>query len=267
MLALKLFLVPTFLALITIASQRWGAKVGGWLAGFPVVAGPILLILALERGHQFAAQAATTSLAAVCAAVIFGVAYAWLARRCKWIVTLPVALLAWLAAALVLSVIATNLTRSLIAACFALVVAPWCFPINGMRLEPGDDSSEAKQVVAPKFELFARMVAGVLVTLSVTLTSDRLGPLWSGMLAVFPTMGSVLAVFSHIGRGPVYTTTLLRAMSTGFWSITAFMTTLALCFRSEVSALTSISCAFSLALLAALSVQLMTRHVSMVDRK
>jgi hypothetical protein len=42
MLALKLLLVPMFLALVSMAGKRWGPAIAGWLAGFPIVAGPIL---------------------------------------------------------------------------------------------------------------------------------------------------------------------------------------------------------------------------------
>ena len=76
MLALKLLLVPAFLALISLAGRRWGPEVAGWLAGFPVLTGPILFLLALENGPVFAAAAATVSLSAVSGAVAFGLCYA-----------------------------------------------------------------------------------------------------------------------------------------------------------------------------------------------
>ncbi|MGF6700501.1 hypothetical protein OKW38_005113 [Paraburkholderia sp. MM5496-R1] len=55
LLALKLVLVPAFLAALTAAARVWGPSVAGWLAGLPVVAGPIMLLLAVERGPAFAA--------------------------------------------------------------------------------------------------------------------------------------------------------------------------------------------------------------------
>ena len=58
MLALKLVVVPTFLALVSLAARRWGPGFAGWLAGLPVVAGPILVFIALERGAAFASDAA-----------------------------------------------------------------------------------------------------------------------------------------------------------------------------------------------------------------
>jgi len=59
LLALKLLVVPTLLGLISVAGRKWGPGVAGWLAGFPVITGPILVFLATERGSGFAAQAAS----------------------------------------------------------------------------------------------------------------------------------------------------------------------------------------------------------------
>jgi hypothetical protein len=65
LLMLKLVLVPAFLAALTLAARLWGPSVARWLAGLPVVAGPIVLLLALERGPLFAAQASAASIAAI----------------------------------------------------------------------------------------------------------------------------------------------------------------------------------------------------------
>ena len=48
MLALKLTIVPLLIAAITFAGHRWGPAVSGWLAGLPVVAGPVLFFMAIE---------------------------------------------------------------------------------------------------------------------------------------------------------------------------------------------------------------------------
>jgi len=70
-LLLKLLLVPGLVAAVTLAVRRWGPAVGGWLAGLPVVAGPVLVFYAIEQGDAFAAQAAHATLAGLIATSAF----------------------------------------------------------------------------------------------------------------------------------------------------------------------------------------------------
>src|SRR5690348_16799802 len=80
-LLLKLFLVPVLIYLVTLCGRRWGPGVAGWLSAFPIIAGPILLTIALEQGSAFAASAAEGTLLAVIAILVFGLAYAWASAR------------------------------------------------------------------------------------------------------------------------------------------------------------------------------------------
>ncbi len=48
MLTLKIVLVPCLVALASLLSRRYGPAVGGWLVGFPLVAGPILFFLGMK---------------------------------------------------------------------------------------------------------------------------------------------------------------------------------------------------------------------------
>ena len=103
LLALKLVLVPAFLAVLTVAGRIWGPTVAGWLAGLPVVAGPIVLLLALERGSAFAAQASAASIAAIAASEAFNFAYAWTCRRFAWPLALVVGMVGWVGVASLLT--------------------------------------------------------------------------------------------------------------------------------------------------------------------
>jgi hypothetical protein len=55
LLATKLLLAPSFVVGASLTARRFGARVGGLIAGLPVVAGPILLAYALAHGSAFAA--------------------------------------------------------------------------------------------------------------------------------------------------------------------------------------------------------------------
>src|SRR3954470_11107429 len=84
LLALKLTLAPGLVAATTLAGRRWGPRLAGWLGGLPVVVGPILFALAVERGDGFAADAAQGSLLGLLSLNAFVLAYAWAARRVGW---------------------------------------------------------------------------------------------------------------------------------------------------------------------------------------
>ncbi|MFG6415370.1 hypothetical protein ACG02S_15840 [Roseateles sp. DC23W] len=246
MLLLKLFLVPLFLLLLTLAGRRWGPSVAGWLAGLPVVAGPILLFLSLEHGAGFAADAAAAALSAVVASVSFSVAYSHAAQRWGWRVSLALALIAWGVAALCLSFIPPSATTSLAVSLLVLAIAPRLFPHM-------DESSIAR--VFSVGELGGRMVAGALLTLAVTFAANLVGSTWSGLLAVFPLLGSVLAVFSHRANGPAFVAHLLRGMAAGLYSFVAF------CFALSVSLPEAgIALAFAASGLIGVAVQLLSKR-------
>ena len=57
----KLALAPAFVVLVSVIARRFGPRIGGVVGGLPVVAGPILLVLALQHDEAFAAEAARLS--------------------------------------------------------------------------------------------------------------------------------------------------------------------------------------------------------------
>lgn len=219
MLLLKLLVIPAFLLLISLAGKRWGPSVAGWLSGLPVVVGPILLFLALEQGEVFAARSATAALSAMFAMIAFCVVYAQVAQHRGWPWALGVALGVWALVALVLSWLPASLLLSGLIAFVALLAAPYLFPtVRPVMTGPAPKSDK----------LLLRMIAGALLTLAVTLLASTVGERWSGLLAVFPVLGSVMAVFSQQTRGPAFTAVLLRATATGMYCFAAFCLTLAL---------------------------------------
>ena len=241
MLALKLLLVPAFLAVISLAGKRWGPGVAGWLAGLPVLTGPILFLLALEHGAAFAAAAATVSLAAVFGAIAFILTYARLCTRHSPWISLLAGLGSWCCAAIVLTRLPLTNYASFAIAVATLLAAPKFFPrVTGPLV--------ANRM--PVSELLLRMLAGATVTLAVTTLAEAIGTSWTGMLAVFPVFAIVLSVFSHRLAGPAFTTLLLKAMALGLYSFAAFCFSLALLLPQQ-----STAASFSAAIAIALAVQ------------
>ena len=219
MLALKLLLVPAFLAIISFAGRRWGPGVAGWLGGFPSLTGPVLFFLALERGPEFTAHAAVLSLSAVFSAVSFGIAYAWACTRLPWYGALLCAYAAWTAAVNLLVHLPLTAAGSLGIALLTLFAAP--------RIFPRAHGQWGRQPL-PTQELLLRMAAGAAMVLAVTGMAEALGPAWTGLFSAFPVMSTVLAVFSQRANGPGFVVAMLRAMIGGFYAYISFCLCVAL---------------------------------------
>jgi hypothetical protein len=240
LLIFKLIVVPALIGAITLAGRRWGPALAGWLSGFPIVTGPILLFVALEQGADFAAVAAAGALAGGLAWMSFALGYAWAATRMSWLFALFASLCAYLAVGMAVIVAAPPLALVVAMVAAAVVLAPLLFP----RL-----TQPIGRAASSSVELFARMLAGGAMTGAVTHLSPALGPKFSGLLAVFPVMGIVLAAFSHRTSGNIFTIRLLRSMVYGFYAFIAFCLTVTLALH-----VMPVGVAFSLALCISLTV-------------
>ncbi|HEY3596271.1 MAG TPA: hypothetical protein VGL08_01955 [Paraburkholderia sp.] len=248
MLALKLTLVPSFLLVVSLSGKWWGPAIAGWLAGLPVVAGPILYLLVLAHGPLFGAHAATLSLAAILASEAFNFGYAWTCRVAGWRCSLTVGLVAWL-------VCACGLSR--------LPVSPaWAAAAALAAVSFGRSFLPRTTVVAAgapltRSDLIGRMLAGAALTVLVTALSGSVGAAWSGLLAVFPLMGIVLSVSSHRAHGPAFVIALLRGMVVGRFSFAAFCLLLSFALRSQ-----PLVAAFAEAAALAMLVQWLTKRLA-----
>lgn len=249
MLALKLTIVPLLIAAITFAGHRWGPAVSGWLAGLPVVAGPVLFFIALEHGTSFAATAAIGTLAGVLGAVAFAVIYAWVAIRFAWPTSFVCGLAAYFAVVAVLNLISPPVYLAALVAAGSLVVGPRLFP----RTTP-----KAAFVVSSNAEVACRMLAGAALVVLVTHFAANLGPQLSGLFAVFPVITSVLAVFSHRYSGYECTVLLLRGLLFGLYAFAAFCLALAMllpAWGTGMGFLAAVSCALLVQFLSRVAVQ------------
>lgn len=244
---LKLLLVPSLIALVTLAGRRWGPSVAGWLSAFPIVAGPILLAIALEQGTDFAAVAAANTLLAVLAIVVFSIVYARSATtpgvgvaRC-----LAAALLAWGLAVAVLQGVQLPIWLAFGAVLAALLAAP---RLIGPAPAPAAANSR------PARDLPWRMLAGAVLTVAVTQAAGRLGPELSGLFAMFPVMSTVLVGFSHRASGPGFAVALLRGMVGGYYAFAVFCLVLTLLLPGR-----ALGWPFIVATACALAVQLSVR--------
>lgn len=243
-IALNLILAPALAGLSTVATRRWGARVGGVVSAFPAIAGPVLLITAIQRGRPFASHTANGVLVGLIALSAFAASYGHNARR-GWGISLAAG---WAAAALCAFVTAITVRGT--GSTWALLIAAGSLAL-GIRALPGAEPVSTRN--APhgwSRALVVRMALSTLLVAVLAFAVATLGALIGGMLASLPVVVSVLVVFIHREQGDAAALTLLRGVLTGMGGFVAFC---------EVLAVTIVPCgiavAFGAATLAALALQ------------
>lgn len=207
LLALKLALAPALVVLSSLAARRWGPRLGGVLVTIPIVAGPILLIIYLEHGGVFAAQAATAATAANLALAVFALALIVLVDRVPWWLAVLLTWAAVLGADLVLARIPMPAWVALVLAVAALHVVQFV-----LRREP---VGAVAAVGMPWWDLPARAVATAALVLLVTTAAGAVGPELAGVFAPFPIALSVVCAFAAAQSGRAAVIGLLRGIVPG----------------------------------------------------
>jgi hypothetical protein len=213
-LALKVLLAPGFIVAASLVSRRFGVGVAGVVAGLPAIAGPILLVLALEHGHAFARSAATGTLLGMVALVVFVLAYAAVCQRARWPWALAAGWGSFVAVIAVLRPVHVGPLTAFVVACAACVC--------GLVLLPRPGPVTVRPEVHPPFDLALRAGCAVVPVVSVTAAARLLGPHLSGLVAAFPVITPVLAAFTQAQQGPLEAIRLLRGMTVGFFAYALF---------------------------------------------
>ncbi len=242
LIAVKLLLAPSFVVAASLATRRFGVRVGGLLGGLPVVAGPILLVYALQHGRSFAASAASGTLLGLVSLIGFVVVYGRLAAHAHWFVGMLTGWLTFIAGAAIFSALTIPAGWAL-----ALVAAAL---LAGLAWLPRPQAPPLEPPPPPVWDLPLRAGCAAALVLTLTAVSGWLGPQLSGLLAPFPIITTVLATFTHAQRGADDSVTLLRGMVMGFGAFGLFCFTLAVSLRSM-----STAGGFLLALAVALAIQ------------
>ena len=223
-LLVKLLLAPSFVVGASLIARRHGPRIGGLVAGLPVVAGPILLAYALAHGSSFAAGAAAGTLLGLVSLIAFAVLYARLAERLHW---LPCMLCGWLAFALCTAIFsALSIPDGVSLALAGAAIA------GGLALIPRPAGGACQPAPPPRWDLPLRAACAVSLVLVLTAIAGWLGPQLSGLLAPFPIIATVLATFTHGQHGVEQMRRLVRGMVSGFAAFALFFFTLAVSLRA-----------------------------------
>jgi hypothetical protein len=242
LLALKLVLAPSFIVATSVLARRVGVRVAGVVGGLPLIAGPILLVLALDRGRAFAGDAATGTLLGIVALVAFVLVYAAVSSRFAWPWALLIGWASFLLTVLALRPVHVGPLGALGLSCSACAATLVVLPSG----HPGSFASRPY----PRFDLPLRGACAVIPIVAVTSAARLLGPHLTGLLAAFPIITPVLAAFTHAQHGKREVARLLHGMTVGFFAYALFCFTVSVTVRGL-----GIAVSFALATALALAVQ------------
>jgi hypothetical protein len=234
LLILKLTIVPLALWLFGVIERAHGPRVAGWLAGFPIVGGPLLAFITLDHGNAFGSQAALGAYFGLVPWLAFTATYAFCARRLNPFWCTVIGFAVWTAVAYA-AVAVEGLSPWLEIVPFAAFLAClFLYP----RGEPSDEEREHIWWGQP-----ARMLAGAGLTIVITQFAATLGTRWSGLFSTFPVMGSIICISSHLQYGRHAVQEVVAGMCMGLASVGTF------CFAVYLLlGMTGIAAAFGLAL-------------------
>jgi hypothetical protein len=213
LLTLKLVLSPLFIASITMVGRRWGPGVGGWLMAFPLISGPISILLALENGPAFAAQAAIGTMQGQASVCLFCLSYALVSRKADWPLSLAAAISSFLIAIFLWNKFHPALLPTIAVDLVLLALVLWLMPGR---------AGTAIASIPPKWDLPIRMMLAALFVLILTTAANSLGPQLSGLISPFPIFSSIIAPFTHVRQGRAGVSQLLRGIVMGTFGLLAF---------------------------------------------
>lgn len=210
-------LIATALVVIgvSLTVARLGPRLGGILAGMPIVLGPGYFFMLQEQDADFVRAAVLSTLHALVATLLFSICYVVAAARLGALGSLGLATLCWIPAALLFSLLPGGIWAAVLLYAAVLLLA------EGIRR-----ALDLKQpvVVARSgwFDLLLRgLLAGVLVGVATTLAADS-GPVLSGVLVGFPVGLFTIGWTLHQRYGPDVARCTVSVAQHGMLSLVAF---------------------------------------------
>ena len=185
-----------FVVSASIVTERSGPVIGALVATLPISAGPSYVFLALDHDAGFIAQGALISLPINAATMFLSLTYVWLAQRRGVLASLGAAVAVWLVLAALVRSVAWSLPGGIAANAVAFaIVLPLMARFRHVKMP----------VITRRWydvPLRAALVATLVATV-VTL-SGTIGPLGSGILALYPVGYTSLMLVLHprIGGPP-----------------------------------------------------------------
>jgi hypothetical protein len=210
-LVLKMAVTAGFVVGAAMVAERAGPAIGALVATLPIAAGPAYVFVGLDHDAAFISASAIGSIAAHAATAVFSLVFVVLAQRFSTVITVGSAVASWFIVA------------------FALRLVPWTFTtvaatnlaIFGACILVTNRYRHAKMplIVRKWYDVLVRAVMVACLVAAVVGLSGRVGPLVTGLLAVYPiVMTSLMLIFQPRVGGPATAALIANSM----WGLVGF---------------------------------------------
>src|SRR5262249_3077995 len=241
LLLLKAILAPSLIGLASWIARRWGPTIGGVFTALPLTSGPVVFVLAFERGPSFAAAASVGALLALISLSGFALAYSWSSRSLRWTGSSLVGCAAYLVCTALLQRWSIPFDVTFVMVCGILLACVYAMPL---------DSVTKNRSPAPAWDGPVRMIVAAILAVGITTSAPVLGPKVSGLLTPFPVAATILAAFIHHFDGYPAAREFLRGLVKGLFSFAVFFLVIGILIERW-----SIGATFAMATVATLTCQ------------
>jgi len=220
-IAVKLIATASVVIGVTLAVSKLGPRLGGIIAGTPIILGPGYFFMLQERPVEFIQSAALSTLHALIATLVFSICFVMTAGRLSALASLGLATMCWIPFTLMFSATPGGVWGAVLLYCLVLLVAE----VIRRKLKLGQPIVIAR---SGWFDLLLRgLLAGVLVSIATTVAA-RSGPFLSGVLVGFPVGLFTIGLTLHQRYGPLVARATVTIAQKGMLSLVAFSLVLAL---------------------------------------
>jgi hypothetical protein len=211
-LLLRMAVTAAFVVSASIITERSGPVIGALVATLPISAGPSYVFLAMDHDAAFIAQGTLASIPVNAATMFFCLTYVWLAQRRSMKVSLGVAVLVWFALAALVRMFDWSLSAGVIANAVAFAV---CLPLVARYRH-----ARMPLVTRRWYDIPLRAALVATLVASVVTLSHTIGPVGSGILALYPVALTSMIVLMHPRIGGVPTAAVI---ANGGWGMMGFV--------------------------------------------
>lgn len=188
LLALKIFLSPLLMLIVTRLQARSSAGAGGRFMGWPLVTGPIIFIIFLQEGAAFAAKTAHGALLGQISLIAFAWSYALVALRAPWYLSIATATVTFIGSVYLVSLIHIPLWLTFILLVVALFLVNKFWPTYQPITTP---------LSSPRWELYLRIGLVIALVFALSEFSQTLGPSLTGGFSTYPVIATIMGTFNH----------------------------------------------------------------------